>query len=155
MRRYLLRRHARDEADDLLQETFMQAICHTHRLMAADSPRAWLIGVARHLSLSAIRRRASGRQAVALDEQVLAARTNEAEGTGKEDDRLVAMRTAIDELPDPQREVLLLRLQDELSYEQIAAVVGAPIGTVRSRIHYAVKRLRSVLSEQASFGDHR
>lgn len=56
------------------------------------------------------------------------------------------MREAIAQLAPELRETLELRLTDELSYEEIASVLGVPVGTVRSRLHNAVRRLRTVLT---------
>jgi RNA polymerase sigma-70 factor (ECF subfamily) len=64
-----------------------------------------------------------------------------------EDPRLDGMRTAITRLPETHREVLEMRLADELSYAQIAEAMDLPIGTVRSRIHHAILRLRMWASE--------
>jgi RNA polymerase sigma-70 factor (ECF subfamily) len=64
-----------------------------------------------------------------------------------EDPRLDGMRAAIARLPETHREVLEMRLADELSYAQIAEAMDLPIGTVRSRIHHAVLRLRTWASE--------
>jgi RNA polymerase sigma-70 factor (ECF subfamily) len=63
-----------------------------------------------------------------------------------EDPRLYAMRDAIAGLPALQREALLLKLRHELSYEEIAEVLAVPVGTVRSRLHHAVLRLKEALN---------
>ncbi len=65
------------------------------------------------------------------------------------------MWNAIQELPPLYRQTLLLRLADELSYEEIAAALDVPLGTVRSRIHEAVRRLRAQLSPDFSPRRHR
>jgi len=57
------------------------------------------------------------------------------------------LQHAIDRLPDEQREVILLRLEQELSLEEIASVTGTGRETVKSRLRYAMNRLREVLSE--------
>jgi RNA polymerase sigma-70 factor (ECF subfamily) len=64
------------------------------------------------------------------------------------DERIAEMREAIVKLPEEMRETLELRLADELSYEEIAAVLEIPIGTVRSRLHNAVKKLREELKHE-------
>jgi RNA polymerase sigma-70 factor (ECF subfamily) len=56
------------------------------------------------------------------------------------------MRTAIGSLNAGLREILEFRLEQELSYEEIAAVLEIPIGTVRSRLHQAVKQLRRAMA---------
>ena len=52
---------------------------------------------------------------------------------------------ALDAIPPPHREVLLLRYRDDLTYAEIAVIVGIPIGTVRTRLHHAKRRLHDLL----------
>lgn len=124
-------------ADDLLQETFLRAWRERARFESARSPRAYLFGIARHVCLDAQRRV----RATEPLERDLAA-----EPPPAADDRVVGMRAAIAALPATHREPLLLKLQQELSYAEIAEVLGLPIGTVRSRLHYAVEQLQRVLN---------
>jgi RNA polymerase sigma-70 factor (ECF subfamily) len=135
--RYLGRRFG-DGADDLLQETFVHALRRPQKVGDATSPRAWLFGIARHVGLSAFRKK---REMSALPEDV-AARADEVEP------RLAEMREAIAKLPEEMRETLELRLADDLSYEEIAAVLEIPIGTVRSRLHNAVRKLREEMNHE-------
>ncbi|MCG3126371.1 MAG: RNA polymerase sigma factor YlaC [Phycisphaerae bacterium] len=125
---------AGDGAEDLLQETFVQAVRRPDQLAGVSSPRAWLFGIARHVGLSALRRRRA-------DERLVTEPPAEAEGGA----RLEAVREAIEGLPETQREALELRLRDGLSYQEIADVQGVPVGTVRSRLHHAMRRLREMV----------
>ena len=122
-------------AEDLLHDTFVCALEHRERLRASVSARAYLFGIARHVGTDALRRRRPTEEFF----------ETAAESVAPKDDRLDAMRAAIAALPEPQRETLLLRLQQELSYEEIAEVLGIPVGTVRSRLHGAVRRLHEIL----------
>ena len=132
-----LRRAAGDlhTAEDLLHETFMQAARRVERLADAVSVRAWLYAIARHVAATAYRRR---RRVEHLPADL-------AEPEKTEDPRLERMRQAIAELPPAMRETLELRLRCELSYEEIADVLEIPVGTVRSRLHGALQRLRAAL----------
>ena len=135
---YFWRRHGeRHAAEDLLQETFAAVLRHPDRLLMSPSPRAYLFGVARNLSVEKYRR---ARPTVELMPDLPAA---EAEPP---DDRLEAMQKAIARLNPALREVLELRLQPELSYDEISFVLGIPVGTVRSRLHHAVRQLRQALN---------
>ncbi|MGD8451703.1 MAG: sigma-70 family RNA polymerase sigma factor [Phycisphaerae bacterium] len=125
-----------EPAEDLLQETLLQAARQPQRLADAVSPRAWLFTIARNVAVTAHRRR---RPAATLPGELPAT------AGPIEDPRLDRLRLAITRLPDHQREPLELRLREELSYEEIAAVLGIPVGTVRSRLHEAVRRLRAAL----------
>ncbi len=128
-------------AEDLLQDTFVRAIRGFARLHGSVTPRAYLFGIARHVSLDALR----ARQPV----DTLATEPA-APIPPPEDPRLEPMHAAIAALPAPQREALLLKLQQELSYEEIAEVLGIPVGTVRSRLHHAVAQLRLTLNPPPS-----
>ncbi len=123
-------------AEDLLQDTFVRALKRVDRLPPPVSPRAYLFGIARHVSIDALRRL---RPVEELTPDTPAV-------TKPEDDRLEPMRHAIAGLPETHREALLLKLQQELSYEEIAEVLAIPVGTVRSRLHYAVLHLRQTLN---------
>lgn len=134
LRRRLTDRHA---AEDLLQETFLQAARRLERVSQAVSPRAWLYGIARNVAVTALRRR---RRVEPLPGEVAAEMP-------ADDQRLAEVRAAIADLPDTLRETLELRLRCDLSYEEIAAVLGIPVGTVRSRLHLALQRLRAATQE--------
>ena len=136
--RYLGRRFGSQGADDLLQETFVQALRRPQKAGEAVSARAWLFGIARHVGISAFRRKKVMAQ---LPEGVTA-------GDADVDQRIGEMRQAIAKLPQDMRETLELRLADDLSYEEIAAVLEIPVGTVRSRLHNAVKKLREEMCHE-------
>ena len=136
--RYLRRRFGdAGQAEDLLQETFSQAARCLQRLSQAGSPRAWLFTIARNVGVTALRRH---RKLNPLPAE-LPARER------PEDPRLDSVRQAVSGLPDTLREAIELRLREELSYEEIAAVLEIPVGTVRSRLHHAVRRLRAAVTD--------
>jgi len=124
----------RQLAEDLLHDTFVQAMRGLEQLRRANSPRAWLFSIARHLGLNALRRR---RAVLPLSEAATAAPT-----TVEENAPLERVREAIAHLPAVHQAALRLRLGIGLSYEEIAEVLGVPVGTVRSRLHNAVRSLR-------------
>ncbi len=117
----------------MLQETFSAALRRPGQLVNAPSPRAYLFTIARNLSIDAYRRT---RPVVELSTEHAAA---EVAGL---DPRIEVMRSGIRRLAPMLREVLEFRLEQELSYEEIAAILEIPVGTVRSRLHAAVKQLR-------------
>ncbi|HWL94160.1 MAG TPA: sigma-70 family RNA polymerase sigma factor [Phycisphaerae bacterium] len=140
VRAYLLRRvRDADAADELLQETFLAAARRPDQVAAAISSRAWLIGIAANKVREHVRGRRRG-ATLALNTQIAAARDVERDG------RIDDMRAAIAELPELHCEALELRLIEDLSYAEIAAALAIPVGTVRSRIHNAVVRLRESLT---------
>jgi RNA polymerase sigma-70 factor, ECF subfamily len=125
-------------AEDLLQETFLRWLRRSDAENSAVSPRAFLFGIARHVGLTALRR-AKQTRTQPIEEVAAAA------GADSEAD-FELMRIAMAELPEQIRETLELRLRDELSYEEIAAVLEIPVGTVRSRLHTALRLLREAMT---------
>ena len=135
---YFLRRHGSHEiADDLLQETFLRLMRRIGRCLTADSPRAYLFGIARHVSLDAWR-------AKGATPPMVAEMPPEQATTGT-DPRVAAAREFIADMPPHHREILNLRLEHDLSYAEIAEALGIPVGTVRSRLHHALLGLREWL----------
>ena len=136
---YLSQRAGSAAAEDLLQETFAAALRHPERLRASLSARAYLFGIARNLAATASRQAAREaepdfRDLAAVEES-------------SPDPRLDLMREGITRLKPEFREALEMRLQHELSYEEIAEALDVPVGTVRSRLHHAVNQLRRQLRQ--------
>ncbi|MBP7936036.1 MAG: RNA polymerase sigma factor [Phycisphaerae bacterium] len=145
VRRFLRRSMGDHEtADDLLGQTFLEAARSWHRFTGRGNREAWLFGIARNLSRRAHR---SGRlrRTEPLTHEPPARPETESEDLS---DELGRMRAAIARLPDKLRETLTYRLADGMSYDEIAAALGIPVGTVRSRLHDAVRRLREQLTDE-------
>jgi RNA polymerase sigma-70 factor (ECF subfamily) len=125
-------------AEDILQETFAAALRQPDRVRSATSARAYLFGIARNLAATASRRRIDPVDPLSL---VLAA------DEPSRDPRLDLVRDAITRLKPEFKEALEMQLQQELSYEEMAEALGVPVGTVRSRLHYAVNQLRRIVRQ--------
>jgi RNA polymerase sigma-70 factor (ECF subfamily) len=137
-----------DSADDVQQELWMTVYRRISELANPRAFRTWLFRATRNRALDQLRREKREREwvdDVSLDDP--AAANIAADELAPGDDSLLV---ALDALPAPQREACLLRYRDDLSYEEIAMVVGCSIGTVRSRLHHAKQRLQqdSALGEQ-------
>jgi RNA polymerase sigma-70 factor (ECF subfamily) len=144
--RYFLRKrlaHA-DRADDLLQDVWLDVFRQLPRLQDAAAFTAWIYQIARGKALLDVRR--NGRLPIAAENlDLVAAADTEPTFLPEDAERIHA---GLDRLNDEHREVLLLRFLEELSYEQIGRVIGSPVGTVRSRLHYAKQALARLLGEK-------
>jgi RNA polymerase sigma-70 factor (ECF subfamily) len=137
------------DADDLAQETLLQAALGWSRFRAGSSAATWLYSILLNLHR---RRQRSGRR---LWRRWLGwfERNRRDESTGRPEIRLAAeesrtsLWSAVALLPGPQREVVVLRYAEGLAYNEIAQVLGCPIGTVKSRLHHALQFLHSQLVE--------
>lgn len=138
--KYFARRHPdREQAQDLVQDTFMEMARGLRKGRSPQSYRAYLFGIARRLSIAAWKRR--DREAVVATGQPLEETTAEA----APDERIDAAREIIASLPPLQREILDLRFTQGLSYAEIAEALNIPLGTVRSRLHHAVGAIRRAM----------
>lgn len=135
-------------AEDIVHDTFV-ALPRAMRGYRGDSPlRAFLIGVAinhsrRHIRASARRRRATERMAQASGPTIL-------DGAAAMDRARLAHRLwiALDALPIDQRVAFVLCEVEQRTSLEVAKIVAAPEGTVRSRVFHARKRLRAMLGEE-------
>lgn len=138
---YFARRHGGTEAvADLVQESFLQLARRLRAGQTVCSPRAYLFGIARHVSLAFYRKQ--GRAAEPLDA------ASEQAVSAEPDARVEAARETIASLPALQREMLDLRFAHGLSYAEMATTLGVPVGTVRSRLHHAIALLRERLEAE-------
>ncbi len=149
-------------AEDVVQETFLRAF-RAFPGYQGGSPRAWLFAILRNCW----RDRAGGDQergrvilnhASLTEAQVAAieavpdeAETAEAALIRTEESE--ALRTTIAAIPEPFREALVLREMEQMSYREIAAITGVPIGTVMSRLARAREMLAKLLLPEASRGE--
>jgi RNA polymerase sigma-70 factor (ECF subfamily) len=122
------------DALDVLQESFAYLLRRLPGLELRVGLRTFLYPAVQHLSAAA--RQKAGR--AHSDEEAL--ESAPAPDSPPEGGHLAA---ALRRLPDPQREVLLLRFVDGLLLEEIAAALGIPLGTVKSRMHHALAALRA------------
>lgn len=141
------------DADDLVQETFLRVLSGLKRYRHQGHLRAWLLRIALNLAHDA--RRKTGRVVTGADVHLLA---GVPEPDGDPAERLVeslegeVLAGALARLPETQREALVLRFYADLPVQDIARVVGCPEGTVKSRIHYALRKLRGLLTQSKNEG---
>ena len=146
-----LRRYARalagdaQQADDLVQDCLERAWSRAHQWRAGSDLCAWLFTVMHNLFVNQVRRLARAPDSAPLQEDV-AGRADAPEHAVQRAD----LSAALAQLPPPQREVLLLVALEGMSYEETAAILDLPLGTVMSRLYRARERMRGLLAGDAS-----
>jgi RNA polymerase sigma-70 factor (ECF subfamily) len=146
MRRYqaplyaFLNRRVGDAADDLFQESWIRVVRARDRFDPSRRFSTWLFQIANNLCRDRYRRLAArGRATDAFEREQRTVNPGQGQPEIPERDR---MREHIARLSDKQREVLLLRYYQDMSEAEISDVLDIPRGTVKSRLHAAVKALR-------------
>ena len=144
-----LRRYARAlvgdraAADDLVQDTLERAWTRIAQWHAGSDLRAWLFSIMHNLRVDQLRR--PGLAIRAIDDADFAVPTRATQSDGLE---VIDLETALARLPEEQRAVLLLVALEELRYEDIAATLAIPVGTVMSRLSRGRERLRLILEDR-------
>ncbi len=140
-----LRRYARAlvgeraAADDLVQDTLERALNKLHLWKRGTDLRAWLFTVMHNVHVNQVRSR---REYATLDGDALELPVRPTQDVGLETRDLERM---LARLPVEQREVLLLVVLEDMSYDEAAAALGIPIGTVMSRLSRAREKLRALM----------
>ena len=130
-----------ERADDLVQETLMKAWAKFHTFQEGTNLRAWLFTILRNLFRSDYRKR---RREVE-DSEGNYAKTLKTQPSQSSHLEFEEFRTALDKLPQDQREALILVGASGFSYEDAAAICGCAVGTIKSRVNRARSKLAALL----------
>ncbi|HEY5232752.1 MAG TPA: RNA polymerase sigma factor [Verrucomicrobiae bacterium] len=140
--------HNEQTSLDLVQETFIAAVRHIGGLRDDEKFGGWLFGIAHQKTIQLWRKH--GGKEILFDE--IPEPPDEFENSP--DDLLIRREqeaefmNLLNQLPMPQRSVLLLHFVEDFSIEEIAHITETQIGTVKSRLHYAKRALRKLLEEK-------
>ena len=147
-----LRRYARaltrdpDAADDLVQDCLERALSRRLLWRRTGTLRAWLFTMMHNIHANGVRYRAVRPTVVSLDEAWVDVPTPADQGGGL---ALRDMEAALGRLPEEQRHAVLLVALEGMTYEEVAFVTGAPIGTVMSRLSRGREALRKMMDGDA------
>lgn len=133
---------SKDRALDILQETWIRALRGIRKLKDPGSLRPWLYRIVHGIAVDHIRQSAARERSEITGIEL----PEIAQDTSFDSDDEAEVHRALDELEPRHREVLVLYFLEEFSISEIAAVIGVPEGTVKSRLHYAKKAMREVIS---------
>jgi RNA polymerase sigma factor (sigma-70 family) len=139
----------REDAREAVQEAFVRCWRARESGNGADDVDAWIFSVVLNTAKD-LRRRLRVRAAASLPaEDAMRATAIDPGAALDARDALERVRGAIHELPDDEREVFLLRQNGELSFEAIARTLQCPVGTAKTRMRAALKRLRAAIEAPA------
>jgi RNA polymerase sigma-70 factor (ECF subfamily) len=144
-------------AEDLVQDTFLAAAKSLKKFEGRSSTYTWLYGILLNKFRHWLRRKdaavaslhmASAEDGGAAPEDFLAADSPGPDQLAERAEAARLVRSVVDELSEDHRSVVTLRFGEGMSYEDIARALDCPVGTVKSRIHYALLRIGEKLAEE-------
>jgi RNA polymerase sigma-70 factor, ECF subfamily len=139
-----------DRADDLTQETFLRAWINFHQFDPRTTCRAWLFRILHNASITQWRK--TRREVLVADVEDMASEPAYA-WEPERTELSLDMRSALEQLPDANRWAVWLADVEELTYQEIAATLECPIGTVMSRISRGRRALARLLRDRPAVQD--
>jgi RNA polymerase sigma-70 factor, ECF subfamily len=144
-------------AEELAQESFLKAYAHLRSFNPDYKFANWILRIAHNTAIDTLRQR--GPQLVSMDEPapaeqrpaaeaVVDPRSDEAERVVERGELSRALGAALEGLRPEYREAVVLRYQQDLGYEEIAAITGEPVGTVKSHLHRARAEMAAFLTKR-------
>jgi RNA polymerase sigma-70 factor (ECF subfamily) len=133
-----------EDANDLVQETFLRAWRSLGRFRGDSAFSTWLYRIAVNACLNSRARRRPATQE--LEDRFADPRARVHAGVESEDEAR-RIREAVARLPEKQRATLILKVYQELTHEQVAGILGTSVGTVKSNLFHALANLRRLLRE--------
>lgn len=136
------------DAEDLAQQAFLEAVRSYETFKGQSELSTWLYGIAMNLVRNHLSRAPHRRYDIGSDEELaeVAADAPTPAHALEQTQHMRHLQDALAELPEAMREILLMVGVDELSYEDAAALLTVPVGTVRSRLSRARSALRLKLA---------
>ncbi|MBS3938836.1 MAG: sigma-70 family RNA polymerase sigma factor [Peptococcaceae bacterium] len=129
----------REDAFDVVSDAVYKAYISLHKLNEPAQFYTWLIRILINCALNL--RKANGR--LVLTDKPLSQETDARE----DQDALIDLYQAIDALGEPEKTIIILKYLEDMTIEQVAAVMNSPVGTIKTRLNRALKELRLELKE--------
>ena len=139
------------DAEEAAQEAFLAAWKGLPRFRGDSRFSTWLYQLATHAAIDLIRREKKHQNNTDIEGAILVDGAASPQETVEKQETADAVQAALQVLSPQAREILLLRYQAELGYEEIGTVLGLPNGTVKSRINRAKAQLKETLLRQGNF----
>jgi RNA polymerase sigma-70 factor (ECF subfamily) len=133
------------DAEDVLQEVFYRLVRYRVRLRFIREPAAFMFRIARNEAIRFIGRKGRGRTSPISVEEITGVIQHELTGT----DPVLLRRVseALSRIPENQREVIILRFFEELTFKEISSICGITLNTAASRYRYGIQKLRSLMED--------
>ncbi len=141
--------NSHDDANDLLQETFLKAWNSIGNFRGDAKLSTWLHKIAINESITFLARERK-RNSVSLDdEESVVLNLIEADKDIDGDELAMELRKAVAQLPEKQRLVFNMRYYDDMKYEEIAEILGTSVGGLKASYHLAVKKIEQYFDEKS------
>lgn len=153
---FLQRGHSRSASEDLVQETFTKVLAYRGSFNAQGTFRSWLYGVARNTAVDHYRKHKQSNQHESLDMQAPEVDYEHSADLAEslmKNQRLDNFQRSLDQISAQDSEIILLSRVHQLKYDDIAALLGCNLNTLKSKMQAALNRLHLKYQELTNEGD--
>ena len=140
----------REEAEEVLQTTYLKILDGRARFDERSSFKTWLYQIAINLAKNVYRDRARFTQ-VPIDEVIIKRYPRTLDVLIQNESRLL-LRKTVERLPEKQRLTLLFRIQEGRKFDEIAEIMKCSIGTAKANYHHAVQKLKAMMGQESGAG---
>lgn len=135
-----------DDADDLLQNTFIKAWKNLDKFRGDSKIKTWLFRIATNETLTFLNRRKKRNYGELADLEDNLAHSSSSSGYMEGEEIKAKLMAAVDTLPEKQKLVFQLKYFEEMKYDEIVEVVGGTVGSLKASFHHAVKKIELFLT---------
>lgn len=132
----------REDAEDIMQDSFLNVYRAAPRYQAKGKPMAWILRITRNLALDRLRAKS------ATELPLEAEKIKKPKGDLSQDtlDRMI-LNTALERLSEEERQIVILHSVEQFKHKEIAEILEIPLGTALSKYHRALSKLKKILEE--------
>ncbi len=136
----------REASQDLVQEVFLRILRYRHTFRGESKFTVWMYSIARNAYADHFRKR---KKETPVDIEALERTSADPlpHETLEQEQEIAMLRRALDKLASEKREVLLMSRFQDLKYHEIAEILQCPVGTIKARVHWALKDLKKIFDQ--------
>lgn len=142
----------KEDAADIVQETFVQAFRKIHQFRFSSSFKTWLYRIAINKCKNLLRRLKQHREHVPVEKYILNDPNDSQLDVLLKTESVTLISATIEKLPKKQKAILILRTYQELSYKEIAEIIGGSVGSARVNFHHAIENIQRLIGKHPVAG---
>lgn len=137
----------KEDAADVVQETFVQIFRKIHQFRSASTFKTWLYRVSINRCKNFLRTLKKNQGSVPLEDYVVTDPNDSQLDVLLKNEKVNLISETIEKLPKKRKVILILRIYQELSYEEIAEIVGGSVGSARVNFYHAIENIKRLMGE--------
>ena len=144
----------KEDGADIVQESFVQVFRKIHQFSSSSTFKTWLYRIAINQCKNLLKKLKKHRDCVSMEDYDLTDPNGSQLDALVTKERLTLISETIQKLPGKQKAILILRIYQNLSYNEIAEIVGGSVGSARVNFHHAIENIKRLMGEERQTTKH-